>query len=955
MSSKPSLLTRLTAVQLRIRRLGGPGVVLRHMIGLARREGWRGLWLRVRRNLTLSLVGNMPPRPVGGRVWQLAEQRSGTFDGRVAIMLHAYYPDLLGEIREALARMPQAYTLLVSVIGEDAAAQVRQAFAGLPQLETLEVKVLPNRGRDIAPLLAGFATALAEADLICHIHTKKSLYTSTEQRGWRQHLYASLFPPAPRLGQLLGLFNDEARLGMVYPAPWAAFPYWGYTWLSNRQVGRDLLERLGCAELFDASAYFDYPAGSMFWARRAALQPLLDLKLRYADFPEEHGQNDGCLQHAIERSLVLASRLAGFQTAVIDLTSGRVREGDDKNLQHYLHAPLGQRLSEMTGLAEVLTLDIFDTLLQRPFANPDRVFDYLTEKLAATGSLDDFTGRRKGAEVRARQRLGRDVGLADIYVELARSGVPAELCDQLQALEIATEQRLAAPRPALCAALAAVPAALPRLLVSDMYLPATAIEEMLATVGIRDYQALWVSCETGRRKDSGGMWRHLRDEASLTRGRRLLHVGDNEHSDVQLPLALGAAQVCHVMRATNLFDLSLEGSQLADRLTRRRWQDDLLHGLLARRASRVIDVRPTAFAKRDYFATPENFGYALFGPLLWVYLHWIFERARADGVTDLLYVAREGHLFNRLHQKIIAASADSLASLPRGQYFLCSRQASGLPSLHHLDDLRALAQSRFHGTLGEFIDARLDPDLLNLPPLAAMAERRLVLPNDSDELIALFAPVAPALLAMAEQARQYYGQYLAGLVGDADAALARVALVDLGYSATTQRNLQRMLGCALTGYYMLTHKNADLAVVEGGTTSACFAAGQDYANAHPLFRHSLILEAMLTAPHGQVRKILPDLGFDYAPVTLDQSMLDALAAVHRGIEEFFDDLLGSFGADWPLIRFDAQQVGAIFEAFVGGELAADDVFRQMHVEDDFGGIGRVNIAGFYGIAGERLR
>jgi lipopolysaccharide biosynthesis protein len=38
---------------------------------------------------------------------------------------------------------------------------------------------------------------------------------------------------------------------------------------------------------------FRFPAGAMFWARAAALAPLLKLSLRLSDFEEESGQTDG--------------------------------------------------------------------------------------------------------------------------------------------------------------------------------------------------------------------------------------------------------------------------------------------------------------------------------------------------------------------------------------------------------------------------------------------------------------------------------------------------------------------------------------------------------------------------------------------------------------------------------------------------------------------------------------
>ena len=57
----------------------------------------------------------------------------------------------------------------------------------------------------------------------------------------------------------------------------------------------------------------DFPVGSMFWARSAALRPLLDLELSFEDFPAEVGQTDGTLAHAIERLYFYACEKSGLR------------------------------------------------------------------------------------------------------------------------------------------------------------------------------------------------------------------------------------------------------------------------------------------------------------------------------------------------------------------------------------------------------------------------------------------------------------------------------------------------------------------------------------------------------------------------------------------------------------------------------------------------------------------
>ena len=82
-------------------------------------------------------------------------------------------------------------------------------------------------------------------------------------------------------------------------------------WGRNFKIAKTLANKMGMQ--ISRSAPLDFPSGSMFWARSAAIKPLLDCNLALDDFPDETGQLDKTLGHAIERLFFFSCELAGYE------------------------------------------------------------------------------------------------------------------------------------------------------------------------------------------------------------------------------------------------------------------------------------------------------------------------------------------------------------------------------------------------------------------------------------------------------------------------------------------------------------------------------------------------------------------------------------------------------------------------------------------------------------------
>jgi hypothetical protein len=158
--------------------------------------------------------------------------------------------------------------------------------------------------------------------------------------------------------------------------------------------------------------------------------------------------------------------------------------------------------------------DCFDTLVARRHYLPRTVFDSIERE---TG-LFDFTRRRMMAESRAPHTLDT------IYTELAKDyGWDDETCKLIKQIEINEEVNHCFP---VVENIQKVKDG--DLIVSDMYLPAEAIMQILRNCGLKADVTIHVT--TGG-KSGGWIWNTLPPID--------LHVGDNYHSDVQSPISHG--------------------------------------------------------------------------------------------------------------------------------------------------------------------------------------------------------------------------------------------------------------------------------------------------------------------------------------------------------------------------------------------------------------------------------
>ena len=188
---------------------------------------------------------------------------------------------------------------------------------------------------------------------------------------------------------------------------------------------------------------------------------------------------------------------------------------------------------------ELLSFDIFDTLLTRPCRKPTDVF---IQMAAAFSEIPNtFPQNRIQAEQAARELAeGRECNIDEIYRILEKmEGYTPRLCKRLRLMEQETELRICRARPEGAELLkAAVSLDMRVVLISDMYLPKRHIGRMLCKCGITNFSELYVSCDVRHSKANGDMFRFVKKQEQMAFS-QMLHIGDNPISDVIIPQNLG--------------------------------------------------------------------------------------------------------------------------------------------------------------------------------------------------------------------------------------------------------------------------------------------------------------------------------------------------------------------------------------------------------------------------------
>ncbi|ACY14142.1 HAD-IA family hydrolase [Haliangium ochraceum] len=599
--------------------------------------------------------------------------------------------------------------------------------------------------------------------------------------------------------------------------------------------------------------------------------------------------------------------------------------------------------------ADIVSFDVFDTLLTRELAEPATVWDLVRLEAERTlpelrwSSAQPFAQLRRDAAQQAaeaaRAEGKEEYTLAAVYESIGEQlGLSKADADALLALELQVERRVhRKPRRRGWMLYQEAKGLGKRVIaVSDTYLPKDFVASLLADAGY-ELDELYTSSEYERLKKTGALFTIVRKREG--RKKRILHIGDNYLSDVQMASAK-KLQAFHLPNLSEIYAESSKGPGWTRGDLAASCGASLMHGAISRK---FFDEEPPEDSWLG--GSPYRLGYVAGGPLVLAFTAWLVEQLADADIRRAYFLARDGYLIRKIYELIRQHNP----ALPEARYLLASRRAYSFPSVKDEQALLKTLDWRFSECpVGTLLQYRFGMALSDLPE-QAWAQAGFKGPEqlvdsgraqDMRKLRRLLSRNATWFLGKAEEERAALLAYLGaeGFTGGADQAI-----VDIGHNATLQRCLGQLCGNnAFRGFYFSTFDRAREVARDGySIDSFLLRYERNTSSEHPYCKNIGLFEFLFLPPHPSFERFSLDRDGTPRPhhvVGNEERRCQVVEQVHEGVSDFCRDVLET--CNYDVRAFDVAPNDALrsyFHYAAQPDPADARILSRVSFVDKFGG------------------
>lgn len=544
-----------------------------------------------------------------------------------------------------------------------------------------------------------------------------------------------------------------------------------------------------------------------------------------------------------------------------------------------------QELKDKIDKVEVVSFDIFDTLIMRKIFSPEDVFRLLEEKVRVELKLDCEIAN---VRAQAASMCGSYATINEIYqyIKQQTNLIDKNIIDIMQLekdidIDLCITRRDIADLYEYC-----LTCGKEVYLISDMYYTLQDIKRILDKCGVKvpDDEHIWISCEKKADKVSGSLWEKY--SKLVSKDIRCLHIGDNKTGDAKNPVIYGIDSY-YIMSAKDML-MKSSISELASSVN--TVSDSICLGLVAAKLFNSPFALCSTNGKVSYDDS-EIYGYCVYDPLLEKFLIWLYYNSRKDGIDKLLFFARDGYFLEKDYKVVSELLNDGYEQ--DWCYLPISRRLIYMATMENEDDFKRVVAFPYVGTFAEYMKSRFG--IIVTEVTSEYNNRQINAVGDSKDILEWIQPYKDEIIKKAKRERENYLRYLK-TDGDMYKGLT-YGTVDLGYYGTNQYYLQRLTGIKTKGYCFYACLGKDNVYISDISMTGCFQYGDDYTAEKSIVRKkNMYIETFITAPHGMISYIDNQGKMICKPDGKSQEYFDIKEKVNCGAVDFIVNYINIYKA-----------------------------------------------------------
>ena len=350
---------------------------------------------------------------------------------------------------------------------------------------------------------------------------------------------------------------------------------------------------------------------------------------------------------------------------------------------------------------EVISFDVFDTLIMRMVLKPEDIFGMVESRwnmeeehsmeerhsMEEEHSMEIQKGEFKKWRINAEQKCAlreRAPSLAEIYKLLKQEyHLDDRSVWQLEQWEIEQEKKCILPRNVIVEAYHyALSCGKKIYFTSDMYFSSEQIRGLLEQCGVKKGYELLVSCEHHASKRDGSLYEKLKETAGKG---KILHIGDHDAIDGAMAEKRGIDSFI----VLSAYDLLASSSFVSIFDSLRTKEDEHYLGCFV---SRMFN-NPFAlseYAGKIHFSSYEDIALTIY-PMTMMFL--IYIMAHAEKYDCIIFPSRDGFFLYQLYNRIKEDRKE--LRLPEAKYVYASRMALSRAAINDDESFNVLLDKLF--------------------------------------------------------------------------------------------------------------------------------------------------------------------------------------------------------------------------------------------------------------------